>query len=214
MRGGGTVRGAAQLMLTGLQIALLLLGVILLVASIPALSKKLLGEKRASSARVLPVVRTALGVAGAALIVGVLAVKSQTHAQRGAAPPSPAPGAAATLGAVPTPDLVASATDALAACDVPTPPAVPDGASASLSQMSAAQSAFKGYDAATLRYVNCVDASIERTAKDAASRASAEELEKLRIFGTSAHNSAIDREQALADRFNEQIRTYKAKHPG
>jgi hypothetical protein len=33
------------------------------------------------------------------------------------------------------------------------------------------------------------------------------------VFGDSAHNTAIDQEQALADKFNAQVRLYRSRHP-
>ena len=202
-------------MLSGLRVALLVLGTLLLIATLPPVISRILGNRvPALAARVLRVV---LGVAGATLIVWILATYSgsATRPERGAAGPQAAPAspAAATAPSEPV-DLVAKASEALDDCAVAAVPAVPDGAKASLSQMTAAQSAFKAYDAATLKYVNCVDSAVDRLAAQFAGVASAAELARLKTFGVSAHNSAIDREQATADQFNAQVRAYKARHPG
>jgi hypothetical protein len=45
-------------------------------------------------------------------------------------------------------------------------------------------------------------------------RRSAEELQMLKTLHNGAHNTAVDQEQAVADQLNEQVRVFKAKHPG
>jgi hypothetical protein len=111
-------------------------------------------------------------------------------------------------------DAVALASSQLAACPLATAPKVPDGATASLEQMNAARTAFQSYDAATNTYVKCVDSAVERLAGELRGGASPAELQRLEAFGSSAHNTAIDQEQAIADRLNGQIRAFKARHPG
>jgi hypothetical protein len=106
-----------------------------------------------------------------------------------------------------------TASSALQACPVSTAPAVPDGATASAEQMAAAHSAFQAYDAATNSYAKCVDSAIARITKQFAGVASGSDLQSLNTLGVRAHNTAIEQEQALADKFNEQIRLYKVRHP-
>ena len=110
-------------------------------------------------------------------------------------------------------DAVALASSDLAACPVAAAPQVPDGSAASHEQMSAARTAFQNYDAATNAYAKCVDSVVQRLAGELRGHASAEELQRLAQFGMSAHNTAIDQEQAVADRLNGQIRAFKARHP-
>jgi hypothetical protein len=110
-------------------------------------------------------------------------------------------------------DLVRMAGSELGACALPTPPALPDGASASREQMSSARQAFEAYDAATNAYTKCVDATVARVAAQQGRGAPPEELERLQAFGTTAHNTAINQEQGVAEQLNTQIRAYKAKHP-
>jgi len=202
-------------MLSSLQIVLLILGALLLIATLPPVIARLVGDRvPALAARAL---RVGLGIVGATLIVWILASYTGSPARPGPSAASPQnPPAAPTAAQTPAApvDLVATASDALQDCPIAPVPAVPDGTRASLSQMTAAQSAFKTYDAATLKYVNCVDATVDRISAQFASAAPAEELKRLKTFGISAHNSAIDREQALADQFNAQVRAYKARHSG
>ena len=151
-------------------------------------------------------VRAAMAVAGAALLCSGLIslVGSRPPAQTAiAAPP------ARDLSSV---DLVDVASVALQSCPRATPPAVPDGASASGEAMAAARSAFQAYDSATDSYLQCVDKTIDGIARQYADVALQDDLHALKEFGLSAHNTAIDQERAIADQFNAQIRTYKAKH--
>lgn len=113
----------------------------------------------------------------------------------------------------PTVDLVGRATIALQSCSLPSPPASPDGATASLNQMLAARNAFQAYDAATNGYVSCVDNTVQRIVRESAGQASKADVNSLQLFGVRAHNTAIDQETAYVDQFNAQLRTYKAKHP-
>jgi hypothetical protein len=134
---------------------------------------------------------------------------------RSVAPPVPAPAPTASTAAPlpPSVDLIGSATIAMQSCALPGPPAVPDGANASLSQMKIARNEFQAYDAATNSYVSCVDAAVDHIAHTTGSQSSQAEVDKLRTFGMRAHNTAIDQETAYVGQFNEQLRAYKAKHP-
>jgi hypothetical protein len=130
---------------------------------------------------------------------------------RSRAPSQPAPAAASTPAPSPV-DLVDAASTALQTCPRAVAPAVPDGNTASGGEMAAATTAFKSYDTATNSYVQCVDSTTERIAREHP-EASHDELQSLKEFGTVAHNTAIDQETALADQLNAQVRSYKAKHP-
>lgn len=182
------------------RVALLAAGVLLLLAA-------LVGG-RALGTHVSAAVRTGLRLGVAVLGITLLAWTLPSY--RGA-PATPAD-AAPPHPAMPV-DLVRLASADVAACSLPSAPSLPDGDSASLQQLSAAHQAFEAYDAATAAYTKCVDAAIERVAKQQGSSASAADLQSLRTFGTTAHNTAIEQEQAVADHFNSQIRAYKAKHP-
>lgn len=152
-------------------------------------------------------VRAAMAVVGAGLLSwGLIALV-------GSRPTAQAATAASSTQAVSPVDLVDVASVALQSCPRATPPAVPDGASASAEAMAAARSAFQAYDSATNSYVKCVDTTIDGIARQHADVALQDDLHALKEFGLSAHNTAIDQEHAVADQFNAQIRTYRAKHP-
>ena len=108
-------------------------------------------------------------------------------------------------------DVMGVATQALEDCPLPAAPSLPEGATATKKQIVAAREAFQAYDAATNTYLKCVDAAME-SARQSAGSASEADLETLKTFGTSAHNTAIDQEQAVADQLNTLVRAYNAKH--
>lgn len=184
-----------------LRIGALVLGALFLLAA--ALGARILGALRTS---VGTYGRVAAAVAGGALILWALATYLGSQSQpkpRTAATPAPRP---------PSVDLVGTASSAVAACPLATAPSVPDGATASLKEMTAARTAFEAYDGATNSYVHCVDSRIDSIAKQFAGVSSQDDLHSLHTFGERAHDTAIDQEQAVADQFNSQVRAYKAKH--
>jgi hypothetical protein len=185
-------------------LALLALGAGAVLLLISVLAPRLLGAATAS--RRSTWIRVLSAIVGVVLLVGGVTASLRPPS---AAPPAPA---AAAPRAAPEVDLVEAASAALEACPRTTAPTVPDGTTASREEMAAATAAFKSFDAATNSYVQCVDATIERIAREHAS-ASEDDQHALKEFGTVAHNTAIDQETALANQLNAQVRSYKAKHP-
>jgi len=185
------------------RVGLLVLGVVLVLFAI--LGGWIL---RSASAGLRRALRVVLGIAGIALVAWFLA----PYAGGLRAPLQTAPAAAAQHPGMP-PDLLRLATSELGACSLPSPPVLPDATTATGPQMAAARQAFETYDAATNAYAKCVDAVIARITREQQNSASADDLKRLAVFGTTAHNVAIDQEQAVANQFNSQIRAYKARHP-
>lgn len=190
-----------------LRIALLAAGIIAVVAAL------LLGRFRTPA-----VVRVVMALAGVGLLLWAAAPWLIRPEPPPVPPPAPAappaPPVASTAAAPATVDLAQSINAAILACPPTTEPPMPDGARASREQMVEATSAFKAYDTATVAYTHCVDAAVERLAGQYAGVASAADIQNLKAFGISAHNTAVDQEQALADRLNEQVRIFKGKHRG
>jgi hypothetical protein len=187
-----------------LRIALLAAGIIAIVAAL------LLGRFRTPA-----VVRVVVALAGVGLLLWAATPWLIRPEPPPVPPPAPsAPPVASSAAAPATVDLTQSINAAILACPPTTEPAMPDGARASREQMVEATSAFKAYDTATVAYTHCVDAAVERLAGQYAGVASAADIQNLKAFGISAHNTAVDQEQALADRLNEQLRIYKGKHRG
>jgi hypothetical protein len=81
----------------------------------------------------------------------------------------------------------------------PAPSKVPDGTTASEQEMIAAMQTLKQYNTDVTNYVKCLDfeANQNRLSHDEQAR---------------QHNDAIEGLQAIAAKFNEQVRVFKAKN--
>lgn len=99
-----------------------------------------------------------------------------------------------TLAAVPV---------AQAACTYPEEIKIPDGATATKEQMVAGQQAVKDFIAAIDAYEVCLDEE-EKALGDAVT-------EEQRQVHAKRHNAAEDAKLEVADRFNQQVRAFKAK---
>jgi len=82
-----------------------------------------------------------------------------------------------------------------AECALPTAPSVPNGTSASVDEMKTAQDAVKKYLVDTDDFLKCLDFSHAAGAD-------------------SKHNQAVEQMQKLAAAFNDQLKAFKAAHPG
>lgn len=99
--------------------------------------------------------------------------------------------------------LILSANLALAECNRPSAPDLPDGATSDLETMVEGQKAVKAFVAGIEEYLDCLNKEGE-----AAAEAETPEQQLARI---QEHNSAVDDMEAIAATFNEEIREYKAK---
>jgi hypothetical protein len=189
-----------------LRTVLIAVGILLLVAAALADVLKLPGTRPGSPGR--GVVRVLLALVGAGLVGWGLFTAS------GPAPVVAAPSATPPATPAPPADLVQAASAAIAECPIPTAPPVPDASGASLQQMQGAAAAFKTYDAAVVSYTQCVDGKIADLRRQFGAAAAQADMDRLTVFGNTVHNTAIDQEQALADKFNTQVRLFKSRHPG
>jgi len=113
---------------------------------------------------------------------------------------------------------VLSAGTAYADCSYPTPPDhLPDGNTATLQEMVEAQKAVKEYDKAINAYVACIqlerDDAMGKLAKPGEKPTPEQKkaMDDMQRVEVQKHNAAIDQLQSVADRFNEQVKVYKAK---
>jgi hypothetical protein len=112
-----------------------------------------------------------------------------------------------------------SAGTAYADCSYPPPPDhLPDGNTATLQEMVEAQKAVKEYDKAINAYIACIQLerndATSKLAKPgetptAEQKKAMDDMERVEV---QKHNAAIDQLQSVADRFNEQVKVYKAKN--
>ena len=86
-------------------------------------------------------------------------------------------------------------------CVLPPPPSkIPDGKTASKEEMSTALETMKEYNSDVETYLKCLDFEARQHHMSTSEQ-------------DSKHNSAVDTLQKIANKFNEQVRTYnKAKN--
>jgi hypothetical protein len=109
---------------------------------------------------------------------------------------------------------LAALTAAPVHADCPYPPApdkLPDGASATLDEMVAGQKAVKAYDQAINDYVICIDHELDEAIKKGGDQLKPQQKEGMKKLEMQKHNAAIDQLQSVADRFNEQVKVFKAR---
>jgi len=105
---------------------------------------------------------------------------------------------------------LAASGAAHATCIYPrAPDRLPDGATASYEEMVAAQKAVQQFNEDINAYNSCLDlelATLEKSGTYDENR-----LQELRAIQAKKNNAAVDEVQAVADRFNEQLRVFKAR---
>lgn len=97
----------------------------------------------------------------------------------------------------------AVAVPAQAACEYPADVTLPDGAKATEAEMNAGSALVKKYIADMDAYMSCLDA-------EQAALPVEQQTPENKSLHVKRHNAAVDAEEAMAARFNEQIRAYKA----
>ena len=98
-----------------------------------------------------------------------------------------------------------------AACTYPTEPAaIPDGSKATKEEMIAAQKSVKDFDAAIITYTACLKSEHEAAIAKLPEGSEEQKKEMERVMA-SKYDAAISADEALAARFNEQVKAYKAK---
>jgi hypothetical protein len=89
-----------------------------------------------------------------------------------------------------------------AACTYPEDIAAPDGANSSEAEMLAGQKLVKQYMADMEAYLDCIDA-------EAGAREEKQTPEQMAL-DTKRYNAAVDAMEAVAAKFNDQVRAFKA----
>jgi hypothetical protein len=106
--------------------------------------------------------------------------------------------------------LLAATGSADATCIYPRAPSrVPDGATATYDEMVNAQKAVQQFNNDIDSYNACLDLEMATLEKSGAYDEN--RLAELRAMQAKKNNAAVDEVQALADRFNEQLRIFKAR---
>ena len=98
-------------------------------------------------------------------------------------------------------------------CPYPAPPEkIPDGNTASLSEMVTVKKQVSDYDAAISVYLDCIKKEHDDAVAKGGDKMTDKQKEDLERMESSRHNAAVAKLQDIADRFNEQVRVYKAKN--
>ena len=93
----------------------------------------------------------------------------------------------------------------------PTPGKLPDGASASMQDMLDGQKTVKEYEKAVNDYTSCIDKDLDDQIAKAGDQLKPERKTEMQRVEAQKHNAAVDQLQSIADRFNEQVKVFKAK---
>ena len=108
--------------------------------------------------------------------------------------------------------LGALSAPVFAECPYPAAPTkIPDGATATLQEMLDGQKAIQAYDKAIKEYVDCIDKEVSDNIAKAGDSLKPEQKADMQKVEMQKHNAAIDQEQSVADRFNEQVKVFKAR---
>ena len=99
---------------------------------------------------------------------------------------------------------------AQAACPYPAAPtALPDGATASKDEMMAGKAAITKFNQDVEAYNACLDTELQAQLADAS--LTDDQKKNIQSMSNAKHDAAVDELTALAARFNEQVKAYKAK---
>jgi hypothetical protein len=105
-----------------------------------------------------------------------------------------------------------AATSVYADCPYPAAPTkLPDGASATLEEMLAGKKEVDAYQKAINEYTACIDKELDDTLAKGGDKLKPEQKTDMQKIEAQKHNAAVDQLQAIADRFNEQIKVFKAR---
>ncbi len=104
-----------------------------------------------------------------------------------------------------------AASHAMAACEYPTAPGrFPDGSSATLDEMKAAKASVVKYNNDMEAYLTCIKQEFDTKLAENSSATDKQKSEMQRMQDQK-HNAAVKEVTEVTERFNEQLRTYKAK---
>jgi hypothetical protein len=105
-----------------------------------------------------------------------------------------------------------SAAAAHADCPYPAAPdKLPDGATATMQDMLAGQKSVTEYNQAINGYITCIDKELADAIAKAGDKIKPEQKADMQRVENQKHNAAIDQLQSVADRFNEQVKVFRAK---
>jgi hypothetical protein len=112
--------------------------------------------------------------------------------------------------------LLLSSTVAMADCTQPEAPAMPEGATATMEDMIAGQTAVKTFQAANIEYMNCLEEAFTAAEAEAKEGSDEEKAAATEVYqkAVNEYNAAVSKEEEVAGSFNASIREFKAANPG
>ncbi|MGH8298356.1 MAG: hypothetical protein ACRES6_03600 [Steroidobacteraceae bacterium] len=100
-------------------------------------------------------------------------------------------------------------------CAYPQAPShLPDGNTATLNQMLAAQKAVQGYNEQMMAYLSCIKLERDNAMGQSSTKLTKQQKAELDAIEIQKHNAAVDQLHAVADQFNAQVKIFKAKGKG
>ena len=106
------------------------------------------------------------------------------------------------------------AATAQADCNYPrAPDRMPDGNTASLDDMKTAKGQVEKYNKDMEAYLSCIKLEHDDVVAKQGSALSEDQKKQIATMHAQKNDAAVDELQAVASRFNDQVRAYKAKHP-
>ena len=101
---------------------------------------------------------------------------------------------------------------AQAECVYPKAPAsIPDGRTATETEMVTGMKAVKEYNAQVTAYLSCLDMQMQTDITSAGTEAAPEAIAQIKAINAKRHNAAVEELESHAARFNEQVKAYKAR---
>jgi opacity protein-like surface antigen len=97
-------------------------------------------------------------------------------------------------------------------CTYPQAPAhLPDGNTATLAEMLAAQKVVSSYNQEMTAYLSCIQLERDSRVAQAGAQLTKQQKQELEAIEIQKHNAAVDQLHAVADQFNAQVRIFKAR---
>jgi hypothetical protein len=109
---------------------------------------------------------------------------------------------------------ILAAGSAFAECTTPkVAVAIPNGSKATLDEMVTAQKAIKALNLEMTTFTTCVQAEQDAALTAGGDKLTPEAHDKIVGRFAERQNSEVDKLQKLADKFNAELKAYRAKHP-
>ncbi|HXS21580.1 MAG TPA: hypothetical protein VN735_10110 [Steroidobacteraceae bacterium] len=101
---------------------------------------------------------------------------------------------------------------AYADCTYPQAPSqLPDGSTATLAEMLAAQKVVKSYNEEMTAYLSCIKLERDSRVAQAGDKLTKQQKQEMEAIEIQKNNAAVDQLHSVADRFNAQVKIFKAR---